>query len=293
MNTINVTDPATKRSYQANGPLYETPRVWCGTGRDPEHGEIFVKLLRYEGGDAAEIRTEARREADVMARAARCTSGIPKLYAHWDDRTANAYVLVMQKMPGTSLRKWLKKRTPVHSDEKTVWLHSLILRQVAQILLDIHDRIPGISHLDLKPENVMIWRNQENHWQVALIDFGTAAMSYSVQVGTYGYQSPEQTTRYKTIMGTGESKDVFALGMMWYELLTGTPADTLYGEFFANYDDPEAGWESRPSLPAQIQATDMGKRYNRLFEKMTAYDPAKRPALRDVVKGINARRKQR
>lgn len=293
MNTINVTNPATKHSYQVQGPTYETPRGWCGTGRDPEHGEIFVKLLRYEGGNATEIRAEARREADAMERAARCTSGTPRLYDHWDDRSANAYILVMQKLPGVSLRKWLKKRTPVRTDEKTIWLHSLILRQVAQILLDIHDQIPGISHLDLKPENVMIWQNQENHWQVGLIDFGTAAMNYSVQVGTYGYQSPEQMTRYMTIMGTGESKDVFALGMMWYELLTGIPADTLYGEFCLNYDDPAAGWESRPALSPQILATGMGKRYNRLLEKMTAHDPAKRPALRDVVNGIYTRRKQR
>lgn len=295
MNTTTVINPKSKRSYQVKGPVYETDRVWCGTGRDPELGELFVKLLRYDprSDNANEIRAAARREADTMERVARCTTGIPMLYDHWDDRSCNAYVLVMQKMPGITLRKWLDKRMPIRLDEKTVWLHSLILKQVAQILLDVHNKIPGISHLDLKPQNVMIWKDQDKHWKVAIIDFGTAAMDYSVRVGTYGYQSPEQRTRQRTIMGTGESKDVFSLGMMWYELLTGIPAEEIYEEFCQDRDRPEGEWKSRPSFPAELQATETGKRYSRMFEKMTAFAPDRRPALRDVVRGISGGRKQR
>lgn len=293
MNSVTVCDPASKRSYQAGGPVYETDDVWCGSGRDPQLGEIFVKLLRYEPrtDKAKMIRSQARQEAETMLRAARCTSGVPKLYAHWDDQAHNAYVLVMQKMPGVTLRRWLQKRSPVRADEKTLWLHTLILRQVAQILMEIHNQIPGISHRDLKPENVMIWYNQEKRWQVAVIDFGTAALNYSVRVGTYGYQSPEQVSLQSTIMGSGEAKDVFSLGMMWYELLTGTPANELYRQF--RIDTQEQRWLSRPSLPDQIRATAEGERYNRLFEKMTAFDPAKRPSLRDVVNNIQYRRKTR
>ena len=126
---------------------------------------------------------------------------------------------------------------------------------------------------------------------MAVIDFGTAALNYSVRVGTYGYQSPEQVSLQSTIMGSGEAKDVFSLGMMWYELLTGTPANELYRQF--RIDTQEQRWLSRPSLPDQIRATAEGERYNRLFEKMTAFDPAKRPSLRDVVNNIQYRRKTR
>lgn len=292
MNQITVNNPATKRSYTLSGPVYESEAVWCGTGTDPELGEIFVKLLRYDPkGNAPKIRELGRREADTMARAARCTGGVPKLYAHWDDRANSAYVLVMQKMPGITLRKWLSKGANAPVDGKSVWLRSLILRQIAQILLDIHNKIPGLSHRDIKPENVMIWKDANNHYQVALIDFGTAALNYSVNVGTYGYQSPEQQTLEGTIMGTGQAKDVFALGMMWYELLTNRAADELYADFIMDFDQP--GWAERPSLPPQIRATENGEHYNRLFTKMTAYDPAKRPGLRDVVNGIIVRRKRK
>lgn len=296
MSIINLSNPKTKRSYRVNGPTYETDRVWCGTCRDPEFGELFVKLLRYDprSENAKEIRAAARKEADTMERAARCTTGIPRLYDHWDDRDGNAYVLVMQKMPGDTLREWLDKQMPIRPDKKTIRLHSLLLKQVAQTLLDIHNKIPGISHLDLKPQNVMIWfDNQEKHWKTAIIDFGTAAMDYSVRVGTYGYQSPEQRTRQNTIMGSGESKDVFSLGMMWYELLTGIQAENVYREFERDRNDPGGEWKSRPSFPPEIQATDTGKRYNRMFEKMTAFDPERRPALRDVVRVISGGGKRR
>lgn len=293
MNTVSISNQKTRRTYQVSGPVYEGNNVWCGTGRDSERGEIFVKLLQYTPGahNAEEIRRLGKREAETMERAARCTAGVPRLYDHWDDRSRNAYVLVMQKFPGTTLRRWMEKRLPVGSDEKTVWLRSLILRQVAQILLEIHNKIPGISHRDIKPENVMIWLDEKKQWKVGLIDFGTAALNYSVAVGTYGYQSPEQMTLESTIMGTGEAKDVFALGMMWYELLTGTPADALYGEFLFDFDN--RCWENRPSFPPEILATEMGSRYGRLFEKMTAFDPGKRPALRDVVNRIMVRRSLR
>ena len=296
MNTTTVTNPRTKRSYRVDEQIYETNRVWCGAGRDPELGELFVKLLRYDpqSDNANEIRAAARKEADTMERAARCTTGIPKLYDHWDDKKGNVYVLVMQKMPGRDLRKWLDKRMSSRPDEKTIRVRSLILKQVAQTLMDIHNKIPGISHLDLKPQNVMIWfDDQQKHWKTAIIDFGTAAMDYSVRVGTYGYQSPEQRSRQNTIMGSGESKDVFSLGMMWYELLTGIPAEDVYSEFERDRNNPGGEWKSRPSFPPEIQATDTGKRYNRMFEKMTAFDPDKRPTLRDVVHGISGGRKRR
>ena len=66
MNSVTVCDPASKRSYQAGGPVYETDDVWCGSGRDPQLGEIFVKLLRYEPrtDKAKMIRSQARQEAE-------------------------------------------------------------------------------------------------------------------------------------------------------------------------------------------------------------------------------------
>lgn len=293
MQKITVTDKSTRKSYQVTGPVYETPHVWCGTGRDPELGDIFVKILRYDPNtkEGKEQHRLAKREAEVMLKAAECTKGIPKLYAHWDEPAQGRYVIVMQKMPGIPLRSWLEKRLPLQIDEKTVWLHSLILRQVAQILLEIHKKIPGISHRDVKPENIMIWLNAKHQWEVALIDFGTAALDYSVDVGTTGYQPPEQISLQDTYIGSGEAKDVFALGIMWYELLTGTRAYELMFDFYTDYDN--RCWESRPSLPSEVIQTENGKRYSILFEKMTEYDPARRPSLQDIVNRIALKRRSR
>ena len=289
MRQITVINRASGRSYCFTGPIYETPTVWCGTGKDPQLGDLFVKILRYDRStpEGQERQRIARQEAQVMLRVSQCTDRVPKLYDHWDDRSAGSYVLVMQKMPGTDLRRWLKNRPAHKINDQTVWLHSLLLRQTAQILQDIHKKIPGISHRDLKPENIMVWKDEQKHWQVGLVDFGTAALHYSVQVGTEGYQAPEQITLQDTIMGTGEAKDVFSLGIIWYELLTLTPVDDLLYEFYPDYDNRR--WESRPVFPPELLATRNGKRYAALFEKMTDYDPSRRPTLRDVVNKLAAR----
>lgn len=292
MNMRSIRNQATGRCYQINGPVYETPAVWCGTGTDPQYGDIFVKLLHYGHLPQEKQRQTlqwARDEANTMIRAAKCTDKVPKLYDHWDDRRQKMYVLVMQKMPGMTLRQWMRKKPLTQYDEKTVWLRSIILRQLAEILRDIHAQIPGISHRDLKPENVMIWLDADHKWQVGLIDFGTAALNYSVNAGTYGYQAPEQMTLSGTIMGSGAAKDVFSLGILWYELLTGKSGEDLAAEFVPSYDQPD--WEERPALPTQVTATRTGRNHQRLFEKMTSFDPGKRPTLEQVVQNIPLGRK--
>lgn len=294
MNTICVTNKNTGRSYQAVGPIYETDFVWCGTAEDAELGECFVKLIRYGAytADRQKLAQEwAQREATTMEKAAKCTDRVPKLYDHWNNRNDKTYVMVMQKMPGYSLREWMKRHPIRKLDEQTVFVRSLIIRQLAQILHDIHFRIPGISHRDLKPENVMIRLDDRHRWQVSLIDFGTAGLPFSVGVGTTGYQAPEQKSLQGTLPGSGASKDVYALGIIWYELLTGKSAADIDIEFLSSLDEPE--WEFRPSMPQAVLDTATGRNHQQLFEKMTAFNPAKRPALDQVVRNIPQRRNYR
>ncbi len=292
MNELFLKNKSTGRSYRVLGPVYETPGVWCATAADPEWGECFVKILRC-GADSADRQQRLRwaeQEAKTMLKAAKCTDRVPKLYDHWYDSGKMEYVLVMQKLQGQTLRQWMKEH-PLKIDERAVFLRSLIVGQLARILCDIHAKLPGISHMDLKPENVLLHLDAERKWQVELIDFGTAAQIFSVGVGTPGYQAPEQTSLQNTIPGSGEAKDVFSLGIIWYELLTGKDAVDIRREFRASWDAPE--WKARPSMPQQVLDTSRGKYHQRLFERMTAYDPEKRPTLAEVARGIPQGRKSR
>ena len=131
-----------------------------------------------------------------------------------DDGQSQIY-MVMEWVEGRLLRQILmeQKRLPV---ERAVG----IAVRVAKALDYIHSH--GVVHRDLKPENIMV----DSEDNIKLIDFGIAGhegsrrltfAKLSQVMGTPDYISPEQV---KGKRGDGRS-DIYALGVMLYEMLTG------------------------------------------------------------------------
>jgi serine/threonine-protein kinase len=98
------------------------------------------------------------------------------------------------------------------------WVNGRLLREILRDLRNTH----GVVHRDLKPENIMV----DSDDRVKLIDFGIAGQDGSRRLtfsklsslmGTPDYISPEQV---KGKRGDGRS-DIYALGVMLYEMLTG------------------------------------------------------------------------
>src|SRR5437588_7794569 len=94
-----------------------------------------------------------------------------------------------------------------------------IARQLCGALAAVHEE--GLLHRDLKPQNVML----DGRGKVRLTDFGLAAAAADLSAtelrsGTPQYMAPEQ------LAGTGVSdrSDLFALGLVLYELFTGRKA---------------------------------------------------------------------
>jgi serine/threonine protein kinase len=90
--------------------------------------------------------------------------------------------------------------------------------QIAEALEHAHEQ--GIVHHDLKPQNIMLTKTG-----VKLLDFGIAELRYpdepaSSDAGTPAYMAPEQIEGRPTDART----DIFAFGMMTYEVITGRPA---------------------------------------------------------------------
>jgi serine/threonine-protein kinase len=120
----------------------------------------------------------------------------------------------------------------------------------------------GVAHRDMKPENVMVDESDPNDEKVRLIDFGIAAnagsrrltfANFSQGMGTPDYISPEQV---KGKRGDGRS-DIYALGVMLYEMLTGRVPFTGPNPFAVMNDrllnQPVPPREIEPSITPQIQ----------------------------------------
>jgi eukaryotic-like serine/threonine-protein kinase len=174
--------------------------------------------------------------------------GVMKVFAN-PDRT-QAY-MVMEWIDGRLLRQLLneKKKLPV---ERAV----RITVRICEALEHIHAN--GIVHRDLKPENIMVDADDN----IRLIDFGIAAnagsrrltfANFSRNMGTPDYISPEQVRGKR---GDARS-DVYSLGVMLYEMLTGRVpfsgpnAFAVMNDRLVNQPVPPRSLE--PSITPQLQ----------------------------------------
>jgi serine/threonine protein kinase len=147
----------------------------------------------------------------------------------------------------------------------------------------------GVVHRDLKPENVMIAADG----RVKVVDFGIASVDgpgrmtrTGVVLGTPGYMAPEQVSGH----GADARSDVFALGVVLYEMLSGSPpfGDTASWSVVAAVleRDPAPIETLRPDIPrelAQVVAIALAKSPAARYPTAGALVPALE-SLRDALK---------
>ena len=258
-------------------------------------GEVYRARDRRLSREVAikVLPKEVLRDSDGFARfveEARAASSLshPGIVTVHDvgDEDGQPYI-VMELVAGENLRQRLA-RGPLSSREAAG-----LGGQVAEALAAAHDR--GIVHRDLKPENVVVTAEG----RAKILDFGLArrtpppaarpgdtvearmkATSAGLIVGTVDYMSPEQV-RGEIV---DARSDVFALGALLYELLSGTPpfrrataADTLAAVLV---DEP-------PELPPARAPVDPG--LERVVRRCLEKAPGMRfQSARDVAFALEA-----
>jgi tetratricopeptide (TPR) repeat protein len=182
----------------------------------------------------------------------------PQILPVYDSGTgAGVLWFTMPYVEGETLRQRLQRTGPLPIPEA-----ARILGYIARALAYAHRR--GVIHRDVKPENVLI--SQEN---VFLADFGvakpleTAANQYlttaGMVVGTPTYMAPEQAAADPA---TDHRADIYAFGILAYELLTGEPpfANLPLGLLFAAHAsrEPAPIAQRRPDVPSQLASLIAG-----------------------------------
>ena len=134
---------------------------------------------------------------------------IVRCYAHFED-ASNIY-LVMELAEGGNLYAFLRKNRHLHEAEVAKFGFQLL--KAASYL---HNLNPPIVHRDLKLENILI----DSNGFIKLADFGWSSIKDSVRhtfCGTRDYLAPEMILK----SGHDEKIDVWTIGILMFELLTG------------------------------------------------------------------------
>ena len=164
---------------------------------------------------------------------------------------ASQVYMVMEWVEGRLLRQVLVEQRKLPTERAVA-----LTKKICEALDYIHRH--GVVHRDLKPENIMV----DGEDNIKLIDFGIAGhegsrrltfAKLSQLMGTPDYISPEQV---KGKRGDGRS-DIYALGVMFYEMLTGKVPFQGPNAFAIMNDrllnNPVPPREIDPSIPPQLQ----------------------------------------
>lgn len=239
---------------------------------------VALKLLAPAVVTDTDSRERFRREALALSRLSH--PGVATLYDF--DSLDGRDVLVMEYVAGGTLEARIANGPLAIDDVLRIGI------AVADALHDAHQR--GVLHRDIKPGNVAL--TEGGHPK--LLDFGIAALSNAtdamskltkagMMVGSLPYMSPEQLTGD----ADGVSTDVYALGVLLFELAAGRRPfvkerpEALMFEIFGS---------AAPAL--RSLRTDVPAALEQLVADCLAKEPALRPAsaavIRDALRAMNA-----
>lgn len=232
------------------GAVFEAEHITMG-------GKFALKVLKVQNSGKKKPVERLYREARVTA-----AIGHPNIIQVFDiDETSEGVpFMVMELLKGVSLGDYLKNNGPLSV--------GFVLDVGIQILSALHAaHRTGVIHRDMKCDNVFLLDSeQDGNPHVKILDFGVSkyintdsedlklTQTGSV-LGTPYYMSPEQASGKKNL---DNRVDIYALGVMLYELLTGTvPHEaTNYNSLVIakNTCDVQSFRQERPDVSPDLEA---------------------------------------
>lgn len=171
--------------------------------------DVAIKILRYDLSNEEELHRRFQREA--LSATSLTNPNIVSIYDVGED--GDMHYIVMEYIKGKTLKQYIQEFSPLSAARS---VH--IMKQLTSAISHAHEN--GIIHRDIKPQNILM----DEEGNVKITDFGIAtslgATSFTQTnsvIGTVHYLSPEQARGGVATM----KSDIYALGIVFYELLTG------------------------------------------------------------------------
>ena len=194
----------------------------------------------------------------------------------------NTTYLVMEYVPGISLKKYMKQQQKLFSEQETLTL----MQPILLALQTMHQK--GILHRDISPENLMLSPNNT----LTLIDFG-AARTFSrsdddnlTVILKRGYAPEEQ---YHSNSRQGPWTDLYAVCAVMYQMLTGILPQEASARAEEDHLTPISRIEGLSLSPSTCAALEKGlqmdpmERYPDIGALMKVLYPAKKEAAREIT----------
>ncbi len=247
MGILDIVEPGSQiDSYRIEAPVARSGMASIFRAVDTRDNRVVALKIPHPDMEADPILFDRfKREADIGEKLDH-----PMVMRVYGGEKRSRIYMVMEWCDGRLLRDILAEgRMP---QDRAI----RIAIEVLDALEYIHEQ--GVVHRDLKPENIMVDANDN----IKLIDFGIAGDSaarrltyanFTATLGTADYISPEQV---KGKRGDGRT-DIYALGIILYEMLTGrlpftgsSPMEVM-NDRLLNYPMPPSIAE--PSISPQLQ----------------------------------------
>lgn len=236
---------------------------------------VAIKVLKDELMCDEENRRRFRREGEVIDRLDH--ANIVRVIERGQEN--GRYYLALEYLDGVTLEQIIgQEDSPALADKLRLMI------QISSALSAIHQA--GIIHRDIKPSNIMLVKDDAGQTQAKLLDFGLAHLWYhsrltqtGMVLGTLSYQAPEQFERLKS----GPEADVYALGLVFYELLTNKPL---------RHDESLSAMSKRivngQMLPLDSEQAGLSDELLDVLRRMTDKFAANRPDCRSVHQRLSA-----
>lgn len=196
--------------------------VFRGRDQNLDRDVAIKRILKKHMNTEATGRILRRFKNEAKSIAKLKHENIVEIYDY--DNDDKGYYIVMEYIRDGTLKEYLSKKK-IMPPKQAVGL----VKKIGHALQYAH--MKNLIHRDIKPDNIMI--NYDDGKMVPkIVDFGLARVSYGPDesvsgkaMGTPGYMAPEQRKDAKNV---DQRADIYALGKVLYNLLTGTnPADVI------------------------------------------------------------------